>query len=157
MSSERCVSSFNELIENISKLNLNSETINQINLEIDALCKRLLKYIPQKISRKPYLCLKCNESNPLMFNRKKSECTPCISKGGYAKIKPKLEKGKDHRNPTEKVYSVSRMNYKNDALFNEEIEKCDLVCRNCHAIRTKAQFDKDLISKRKCKNKIVYN
>jgi hypothetical protein len=42
----------------------------------------------------------------------------------------------DHRNPTEKRYSLSAM--KNHSLFKikEEIAKCDIVCANCHRDRT---------------------
>ena len=46
----------------------------------------------------------------------------------------------DHRNEETKVISISQIVYKNEAEykkhFNEEIPKCDLLCRNCHHIKT---------------------
>lgn len=43
----------------------------------------------------------------------------------------------DHRDPTQKVMGVSRMTTRVplEALLTE-IEKCDLVCANCHRERT---------------------
>lgn len=154
---------------------------------INALTNTLLKYtkepeIPkQKRNIKEHRCLKCDETNPEMFNRKKSECTPCMSKAGYEKIKPKIEAGKernviarisriecthcklkvtrenaqmfdwDHRNTSDKTFAVSRMNYKSDELFYAEIDKCDLVCKNCHIMRTMRQYEANEIPKRKSK------
>ncbi|TXH11668.1 MAG: hypothetical protein E6R04_01065 [Spirochaetes bacterium] len=49
----------------------------------------------------------------------------------------------DHRNPTEKHDAVTRM--VNDGVMLErikaEVAKCDVVCANCHAIRTAKQFN----------------
>lgn len=43
----------------------------------------------------------------------------------------------DHRNPEDKVANVSTLiRQKNMAKTLEEIAKCDLVCANCHRIRT---------------------
>lgn len=44
----------------------------------------------------------------------------------------------DHRDPFTKVGSVSRMivDVYNLGKILEEIKKCDLVCANCHRIRT---------------------
>lgn len=44
----------------------------------------------------------------------------------------------DHRDPVEKFMDISEMlthAYSEKKVFNE-IAKCDLVCANCHAIRT---------------------
>src|SRR5579864_9612343 len=48
----------------------------------------------------------------------------------------------DHRNPSQKVLSISRMINKNWGIgkIKEEINKCDLVCANCHRIRTYKQI-----------------
>lgn len=134
-----------------------------------------------KGSIKPYGCLKCKETDPTQFNRKKTECTPCMSKAGYEKIKVKLDEGKernilarlergncsvcnlvvtrdtaqmfdwDHKSPAEKSCAISRMNYKSDEIFRAEIAKCDLTCRNCHMMRTMVQFKDNSIKKRTCK------
>jgi len=43
----------------------------------------------------------------------------------------------DHRDPTAKKYNVSQMLYRFSwKKIQDEIEKCDLVCANCHRIRT---------------------
>jgi hypothetical protein len=180
MEFEKSISAFNVIMGKIYKLKLEPDKLDEISSEINSLNISLMKYIPTIVA-KDYKCLKCNETNPLMFNRKISECTPCMSKAGYEKIKVKLEKGKernimariareecaccklkvtrdnaicfdwDHREPSNKIYPISRMNYKTDELFNVEIEKCDLLCKHCHAVRTKYQFDNNIIMKRKSK------
>ena len=130
--------------------------------------------------RKERKCLKCETTNPEKFHRKKSECVQCMSKAAYEKIKIRLNAGKerniqarldrkecsvcklqverqnaqmfdwDHRNPLEKCFAISKMNYKEDAMFFEEIAKCDLSCRNCHMMRTMRQFEQNSIPKRQC-------
>lgn len=180
MEFEKSISAFNGIIGKISKLKLEPDKMEEIGTEINNLNMSLMKYIPT-IKLKDHKCLKCNETNPIMFSRKNSECTPCMSKAGYEKIKVKLEKGKernvlsriargacvsckfnvtkenalsfdwDHREPSKKLFNISRMNYKTDELFYAEIAKCDILCRNCHAIKTQYQFDNNLIGKRKCK------
>lgn len=47
----------------------------------------------------------------------------------------------DHRDPEQKEYQISRMlrSYKWETIL-KEIDKCDIVCANCHAIRTAKQF-----------------
>lgn len=42
----------------------------------------------------------------------------------------------DHRNPKEKKFCVSQGTHKSWQQINEEIAKCDVVCANCHKIRT---------------------
>lgn len=132
-----------------------------------------------KSIKKERKCLKCDTTHPESFNRKNTECIQCMSKAGYEKIKVRLEQGKernilarisrkecsvcklkverenaqmfdwDHRNPSEKTFSVSRMNYKADIAFFAEIEKCELTCKNCHIMRTMDQYKQNTIPKRK--------
>lgn len=46
----------------------------------------------------------------------------------------------DHRDPSTKLARVSSLVYRgSEALLLEEIAKCDLVCSNCHRIRTHHQ------------------
>ena len=47
----------------------------------------------------------------------------------------------DHRDPSEKLFSISQM-YKgvSYASLIAEMNKCDLVCANCHRHRTQKQF-----------------
>src|SRR5271165_2858108 len=48
----------------------------------------------------------------------------------------------DHRNPIEKVNSISKMGWDSVSLqkIKLEIQKCDLVCANCHRLRTRKQY-----------------
>lgn len=185
-----CVNKLNDVIKCISSISLEPDTMKEILQHIDICYVSLSTYIKSEdIPTKPYIkaykCLKCNETNPARFNRKKSECTPCMSKAGYEKIKVKLEQGKernilariarekcsvcgfkvirenaqmfdwDHKNPSEKLYAISKMNYKTDESFFTEIAKCELTCRNCHMMRTMRQFNDNVIPKRKSNNVIT--
>jgi hypothetical protein len=42
----------------------------------------------------------------------------------------------DHRNPFEKAFAISAKMGRPLEELKKEADKCDLVCRNCHAIRT---------------------
>ena len=45
----------------------------------------------------------------------------------------------DHRDPSTKMYNVSGMAGNSVEGIQEEIDKCDLVCSNCHRKRTHNQ------------------
>ena len=42
----------------------------------------------------------------------------------------------DHRDPSTKKFSLARPLTRNFNKLQEEIDKCDVVCANCHATRT---------------------
>jgi hypothetical protein len=65
---------------------------------------------------KDKVCLDCGETDPVVFEF-------------------------DHRNPSEKKYGISKMmpSYNWPSILTE-IEKCDVVCANCHKRRTAKQF-----------------
>lgn len=42
----------------------------------------------------------------------------------------------DHLNPQEKKYEISKMSCYSVKTIMAEIEKCDVVCANCHSERT---------------------
>lgn len=42
----------------------------------------------------------------------------------------------DHRDPKAKVFSISKRKWAKWEQLEEEIKKCDLVCANCHRVRT---------------------
>jgi len=45
----------------------------------------------------------------------------------------------DHRNPADKAFTIAQaMGRKGIEQIQNEIAKCDLVCHNCHALRTHA-------------------
>ena len=43
----------------------------------------------------------------------------------------------DHRDPTSKLFTISNGSSKHWTFIQEEIDKCDIVCANCHRVRTK--------------------
>lgn len=65
---------------------------------------------------KTHPCIKCGETNPIVLDF-------------------------DHRSEDEKKYGISKMIYSyNWDTILAEIEKCDVLCSNCHRIRTSEQF-----------------
>ncbi len=42
----------------------------------------------------------------------------------------------DHLNPTDKLFSLSKAHKYTWEQIDQEIAKCELVCHNCHALRT---------------------
>lgn len=42
----------------------------------------------------------------------------------------------DHREDEEKVFEMNRVAYVSMRALKQEIKKCDLVCSNCHRVRT---------------------
>ena len=156
--------------------------------KVDELNNEIKKLIDLRACQTPkrgveFRCAKCEETNPIYFYRKITECIQCMSKSNYEKIKLKIESGKqrniqarfargectdcamkvtneniplfdwDHRDPSEKVCTVARLNYKTDDVFQSEIEKCDLVCKLCHTKRTKMQYENKVITSRKSDKK----
>ena len=47
----------------------------------------------------------------------------------------------DHLDPSIKNYSISQMGSYSLKKLKEEISKCEVVCANCHRIRTASQFN----------------
>jgi hypothetical protein len=65
---------------------------------------------------KTHHCVVCDESNPIVLDF-------------------------DHKDEKEKKYGISSMIYSyNWATILAEIEKCNVLCANCHRIRTSKQF-----------------
>lgn len=109
-------------------------------------------------------CMKSRGKNYYHQNREKQLELVKIRKERYieerkkfleeVKNKPCLDCGKkypawvmdfDHRNGKTKVASISKLAFKQFATFErlqEEIEKCDLVCSNCHRQRTYSRLHK---------------
>lgn len=59
---------------------------------------------------------------------------PCMDCGGTF---PPECMDFDHRDPAEKIAGVKTMKTRGIAAMMTEIAKCDLVCSNCHRIRTR--------------------
>lgn len=72
-----------------------------------------------------------------MINRIKTErgCADC----GYAAHPAALHF--DHRDPTSKRFNISGSEGRNLADLLAEIDKCDVRCANCHAVRSSTQTD----------------
>lgn len=67
-----------------------------------------------------------------IVNAKDKPCADCGIKYPYYVMQF------DHRGDDDKVYTISQFNRKGFSLkrLMAEIEKCDVVCANCHAERT---------------------
>ena len=74
-------------------------------------------------------------SNPAKFFADISKAKPCMDCGGRF---PCEVMEYDHRPGTDKVGDVAVMcrRKRSVKLIQDEINKCDLVCANCHRIRT---------------------
>jgi hypothetical protein len=48
----------------------------------------------------------------------------------------------DHRDPSTKVLAVSRLINRGYQTMMAEVAKCDIVCANCHHLRTDARRPK---------------
>lgn len=74
--------------------------------------------------------------------RIKYDGTPCMDCGGVFKF---IAMDFDHRLDETKSFAVSTMNYycattENLATVSKEIAKCDLICSNCHRVRTEERY-----------------
>ena len=61
----------------------------------------------------------------------------------------------DHLNPLTKKYNISQMNSHNLDNIKLEIDKCQVLCRNCHLIKTKTNHSNNSYKKLTDKNKIL--
>lgn len=109
-------------------------------------------------------CRLCQTTNPSLFYETQHHhlCRDCFRKTYYEAgrdrlLHSKLDRGEcmdchlpvtlqnasvfdyDHRDSTEKHTEVSKLCYAPVAKFEAEIAKCDLVCANCHRLRTQAR------------------
>jgi hypothetical protein len=81
---------------------------------------------------------KARERQAYVIKRKKfldeQKSKPCLD----CKIQyPPYVMDFDHRNPAEKEFEISSARYSiSEVRLLIEISKCDLVCANCHRIRT---------------------
>ena len=67
---------------------------------------------------------------------------PCTDCGGRF---PTVCMQFDHRDPAEKLFAISQASQRSRAAVVAEIAKCDLVCSNCHAVRTEVQMAAGLL------------
>lgn len=62
---------------------------------------------------------------------------PCTDCGDYY---PPYVMDFDHREAQYKYRNVSQMKHYPKARLFQELQKCDLVCANCHRVRTQKRF-----------------
>jgi hypothetical protein len=64
---------------------------------------------------------------------------PCMDCGG---VFPPHVMDFDHRDPTQKSFSLAaeKVLLKNRKVLEAEVAKCDVICANCHRIRTALQY-----------------
>ena len=70
------------------------------------------------------------ERKELLHSLKNNPCMDC--KIHY----PPYVMDFDHREPSNKLFGVSDLGLRSMDKFLKEVSKCDLVCANCHRIRT---------------------
>lgn len=100
----------------------------------------ILKMIKGAAQRKHYLLhkedyIKRNQANKAKMreyldSKKEAPCMDC------GKSFPPCVMDFDHRDPSTKKYRVSQLLLYGKRIVDEEIAKCDLICSNCHRIRT---------------------
>lgn len=71
-----------------------------------------------------------NKKKAILVEYKGGKCSDCLGKF------PIVCYDFDHREPSEKSFTIAAEMGKPIEELKKEAGKCDLVCRNCHAIRT---------------------
>lgn len=66
---------------------------------------------------------------------------PCMDCGGTF---PSVCMDFDHREPSEKLFPLAAYRSKGYDAIRAELAKCDVVCANCHRIRTHGDKDTQL-------------
>ena len=75
------------------------------------------------------------EARELVTRLKSEPCADCGNEFHYSQM------DFDHRDQASKRLPISRMNLMGIDSILKEVEKCDLVCANCHRDRTQKQVD----------------
>lgn len=88
-----------------------------------------IKQITKKSRRKRYL----NKKN-LLINAKQVPCADCLI------TYPHYILEFDHKDVKTKLFSVSQFGPYDTNEIKNEIDKCEIVCGNCHRMRTQKQF-----------------
>lgn len=121
---------------------------------ICSFCKKKSALPPCKTGLKRYLCRECHrQACRDYYNSHKKKCNASVRKRSKekkrlinaAKEGPCVDCGKtfppcvmdfDHLDPSTKIQRVSWMHRNSVKKIIAEIDKCELVCSNCHRLRT---------------------
>lgn len=90
--------------------------------------KEMRQFLIDYKSKNP--CVDCGEANPLVLEF-------------------------DHISKNNKSYTIATMHGNSKSKVLKEIEKCEMRCANCHAIKTAKNYYKDLIIPIVKKNKLI--
>ena len=103
-----------------------------------ALLERRRRLTPEewRPGKSPYIAQKRVHwrANAAMLNEIRD--VPCVDCGRRF---PPCVMQFDHRDPSTKAYEVTRMLMRARSVILAEVAKCDIVCANCHRIRTYAR------------------
>ena len=160
-------------IDTISQeLNFFVEKFAQLNSELDELKLVYKKFAPIEVSEDDFkvckyckndkeksefysrnTCKKCNSKIKSVIRRKKKvkyidlkggKCCKCDYNNNYSCL------DFHHRNPSEKEYTWNDMINLSEEQILEELEKCDVLCKNCHAELHNPSYNKDDIESDFC-------
>ena len=102
-------------------------------------CRRCELEFKPKRSFQIYCSTKCNEKAQRIKRQEyldaiklKKGCARC----GYKEAAEALQF--NHLDPETKSFNIGECKRKNLETINKEIDKCEVLCANCHAIYTKA-------------------
>lgn len=122
------------VVELVDTLDLKSSEVKLVQVQ-------LLSRVPKKL--KFYMVYK-NAKKRQKDSAKKRQMlqelkkVPCMDCG---KIYPPYVMDFDHRDPSEKVLNLSKVYAFGKEKLLAEVKKCDIVCSNCHRIRTFSRKD----------------
>lgn len=106
--------------------------------------KETARYCSERCSRRAHEKRRRKKSNATLARRMERQRAyvhslkqaPCVDCGGKF---PPICMDFDHRDPTKKKWGVGNMINISMERIKAEAAKCDLVCANCHRIRTAKQ------------------
>ena len=81
----------------------------------------------ENMSHAQAVTIKRRAIKKMLIERAGGKCQRC----GYNKCMRALEF--HHKNPLEKDFGISKILTKNIEVLKQEVDKCDLLCSNCHA------------------------
>ena len=104
------------------------------------------RYKPKSIGKSPVRSIK-GRTATIEEKLRRGSCMDCgmeVTRQNYVCF------DFDHRNPAEKLFAISAKNRDvAEAVLQAEFAKCDLVCANCHRLRTHIQMKNKVLTGKK--------